>query len=42
MNIRMTEEKKIETEMEEQLMETIEDFGEKFEGEVTSPVQHNI
>ena len=42
MNIRRTEDKKIEIEMEGQIMETIEAFGEKLEGEVTSPAQYHI
>ena len=42
MNLRITEDKKVEIEMEAQLMETIEAFGEELEGEVTSPVQHHI
>ena len=37
MNLRITEDKKIEIEMEDQLMEAIELFGEENEGEVTSP-----
>ena len=42
MIIRITEDKKIEIEMEDQLMETIEAFVEELEGEVTSPAQHNL
>ena len=42
MNILITEDKKVEIEMEEQLMVTIEAFGEELEGEVTSPAQHHL
>ena len=42
MNIRKTEDKKIEIEMEEQLMETTEVFGKYLEGEVTSPAQNHL
>ena len=42
MNIQITEDKKIEIEMEDQLMEAIELFGEELEGEVTSPAQHHL
>ena len=35
MHIRITYDKKIEIETEEQIMETIESFGEELEGEVT-------
>ena len=42
MNLWISENKKIDVEMEEQLMETIEDFEEELDREVTSPVQHNL
>ena len=42
MNIRITEDKNIEIEMEEQLMENIEAFGEELEGEVTSLAHNHI
>ena len=42
MNIQITEDKKIEIEMEDHLMEAIELFGEELEGKVTSPAQHHI
>ena len=42
MNIQITEDKKIEIEMEDQLMEANENFGEELEGKVTSPAQHHI
>ena len=42
MNLRITEDMKIEIEMKEQLMETIEAFGEELEVEVTSPAQHHL
>ena len=42
MNVQITEDKKIEIEMEDQLMEAIELFGEKFEERVTSPAQHHL
>ena len=42
MNIHITEDKKIEIEMEDQLMEAIELFGEELEGKVTSPAQHHL
>ena len=42
MNLRITEDKKIEIEMEDQLMEAIEFFGEELEGGVTSPAQHHL
>ena len=41
-NIQITEDKKIEIEMEDQLMEAIEIFGEELEGKVTSPAQHHL
>ena len=42
MNIQITEDKKIEIEMEDQLMEAIELFGGELEGKVTSPAQHYL
>ena len=42
MNIQITEDKKIEIEMEDQLIEPIELFGEELEGKVTSPAQHHL
>ena len=42
MNLRITEDKKIEIDMEDQLMEAIDIFGEELEGEVTSPAQHHL
>ena len=42
MNLRITEDKKIEIEMEDQLMEAIELFGEELEREVMSPAQHHL
>ena len=42
MNIRITEDNKIEIEMEKQLMENIEDLGEELEEEVTLPAQHHL
>ena len=41
MNIRITKDKKIETEMEGQLMKTVEAVGEAVEEEMTSPAQHH-
>ena len=42
MSLRITEDKKIEIEMEDQLMEAIELFGEELEREVMSPAQHHL
>ena len=42
MNIQIIEDKKIRIEMEDQIMETIEDFGEELEGEVTVTEQHDL
>ena len=42
MNIQITEDKKIEIEMEDKLVEAIELFGEELEGKVTSPAQHHL
>ena len=42
MHLRITDDKKIEIEMEDQPMEAIDIFGEELEGEVTSPEQHHI
>ena len=42
MNVQITEDKKIEINMEDQLMEAIELFGEELEGKVTSPAQHHL
>ena len=40
MNLQITEDNKIDIEMEEQLIETVGAIGEELEGEVTSPAQH--
>ena len=42
MNLQITEDKKIEIDMEDQLMEAIELFWEQLEGEGTSPAQHDL
>ena len=42
MNKQITEDKKIEIEMEDQMMEAIELFGEELEGKVTSTAQHHL
>ena len=42
MDIQITEDKKIEIEIEDQLMEAIEIFVEELEGEVTPPAQHHL
>ena len=42
MNLQIAEDKKIEIEMEDQLMEAIDTFVEELEGEVTSPAQHHL
>lgn len=42
MNITMRKDKKFEIEMKDQLLETIQSFGEKIEGEVANPATKNL